>query len=286
MKKLPLFTVVLAVAILGTAGAVKAQTLTISSPTTETDFVETNGTSGQGANPNILIPNGETLTFTGTMTGAQVQNNSGSNIDNRGTLIFDSAGKFSDGDGYNVLNELGGTTTINSGVFAGSLPQNVEDTGGQLNVNGGTFQSNSNSAGASDILANGSTASVNVTNLNGNQGTPSFTTGTNGVDFMAENDGTILITAPGLVYSLTFSYDNDNPVYVPFTGDLPAGSGTFYVIGFAVHSYTYDTASGGTIALGALSPTPEPLPSTTLALGALGIALLAFRSKRRVKAAS
>jgi len=280
MKRLHL-SLAFAVATVGLAGAANAQTVTVSTNQSFVNEVLTNA-GGTVGSLNMVITSTGTATFTGALTGAQVQNSIGPNIDNQGgNLVFSSAGKFADSDGYNILNESGGTTTINSGVFAGSLAQNVEDTGGQLNVNGGTFQSSKKADGASDILANGSTANVKITNLGGT-GTPTFTTAGSGVDFMAENDGTILITgSTGYTFSLT-----GTPGTFDFTGDLAAGSGSFFISnGGADKAYTYDIASGGTIALGALSATPEPLSSTTLALGALGIALLVFRSRRKMKAA-
>lgn len=177
-----------------------------------------------------------------------------------------------------------GTTTVSSGtlLLAGSL-----NNSSSVTVSGGTLQSNaadiklgagtvSMSSGAIDIRGSAPgkfTLSVNQ-NLATTGGVIKFDLGT-GTDQIA-GSGTGAFSLADTTLALTlgagFSYAN---TYALFSGFSSGSFSNLTFTGYDSASYTASLSSAGVLSFTAV---PEP---STISLGVLGVALIAFRLRRR-----
>ncbi len=177
-----------------------------------------------------------------------------------------------------------GTTTVSSGtlLLAGSLNNTSSVT-----VSGGTLQSNaadiklgagmvSMSAGIIDIRGTAPgkfTLSVNQ-NLATTGGVIKFDLGTGTDQIAGSGTGAFSLADTTLAFTLGvgFSYAN---TYALFSGFSSGSFSNLTFTGYDSANYTASLSNAGVLSFTAV---PEP---STIALGALGVALIAFRLRRR-----
>jgi len=177
-----------------------------------------------------------------------------------------------------------GTTTVSSGtlLLAGSL-----NNSSSVTVSGGTLQSNaadiklgagtvSMSAGTIDIRGTAPgkfTLSVNQ-NLATTGGVIKFDLGTGTDQIAGSGTGAFSLADTTLAFTLGagFSYAN---TYALFSGFSSGSFSDLTFTGYDSANYTASLSNAGVLSFTAV---PEP---STIALGALGVALIAFRLRRR-----
>jgi len=178
-----------------------------------------------------------------------------------------------------------GTTTVSSGTLL--LGGNLNNTS-SVTVSGGTLNSNvanvnlgagavSMSAGTIDIRgsAAGKFTLAAGQNFTTTGGTIKFDLGTGTDQIAGSGIGTFSLTDTALALTLGagFSYANTYTLFSGFT----SGS----LSGVSISGYDTSNYSASLNNAGVLSFTAVPEPST-MALGAIGVALIAFRLRRRV----
>ncbi len=226
--------------------------------------------SSSGNTLTIRTKSGVTTAYSGSISsstglnlaiaGSGTQTLSGSNLNYNGTTTVSSGTLLLEGS----LNTTS-SVTVSGGTLNSNL-SNVNLGAGAVSMSAGTIDINGSAAGKFTLAAG--------QNFTTTGGAIKFDLGTGTDQIAGSGIGTFSLTDTALALTLGagFSYANTYTLFSGFT----SGS----LSGVSISGYDTSNYSASLNNAGVLSFTAVPEPST-MALGAIGVALIAFRLRRR-----